>query len=134
MIKWIGKKLKDDNRGFTLIELVVVIAILAILAAIAIPRYQASRKRAAITAHNANVRTIESAANMYIADNEDSDITEAEVTEGENHILKDYLQEAPKIPKGIDDELETHDGEYYKVTITEGEITVIPRKIDASDE
>ncbi|NLJ78140.1 MAG: prepilin-type N-terminal cleavage/methylation domain-containing protein [Tissierellia bacterium] len=133
MIKWIGKKLKDDNRGFTLIELVVVIAILAILAAIAIPRYQASRKRAAISAHNANVRTIEGAANMYIADNEDSDVTSEEINGGDSDPLKDYLQDPPVVPKGTgDSNVEEKEGEFYTVEITDGEITVIPEKV--SDE
>ena len=36
-----------DNRGFTLVELVVVLAIVAILAAVAIPSYQGYVRRAA---------------------------------------------------------------------------------------
>jgi prepilin-type N-terminal cleavage/methylation domain-containing protein len=56
-----------SRRGFTLIELVVVIAILGILAGIAIPRFmdsQASAKGAKIVA---DLRTIDSAATMYYA-------------------------------------------------------------------
>ncbi|HHV39449.1 MAG TPA: type II secretion system protein [Tepidimicrobium sp.] len=122
MLEWIGKKLRK-NQGFTLIELVVVIAILAILVAIAIPKLEASRKNAAVTAHNANVRTIESAANMYIADGRELPITAGDgKIEGDNHVLADYLQEAPKVPKGIESN-ET----YYKIEISEdGKITVNP--------
>ena len=53
------------HKGFTLIELVVVIAILGILAGIAIPRFldaQASAKGAKIVA---DLRTINSAAMVY---------------------------------------------------------------------
>ena len=55
------------HKGFTLIELVVVIAILGILAGIAIPRFldaQASAKGAKIVA---DLRTIDSAAMVYQA-------------------------------------------------------------------
>lgn len=57
------------KSGFTLIELVVVIAILGILAGIAIPRFldsQASAKGAKIVA---DLRTIDSAATIYYAKN-----------------------------------------------------------------
>lgn len=40
------KKAKNNKRGFTLIELIVVIAIIAILAAVAVPSYMAIQKKA----------------------------------------------------------------------------------------
>ena len=43
--------LKKKKKGFTLLELLVVLAILAILIAIAIPVYKGQKEKAAITAH-----------------------------------------------------------------------------------
>ncbi|TCQ00541.1 type II secretion system protein [Serpentinicella alkaliphila] len=45
MIQFIGKKIKN-KKGFTLIELIVVIAILGILAGIAVPRFTGFRQKA----------------------------------------------------------------------------------------
>lgn len=53
------------RRGFTLIELVVVIAVLGILAGIAVPRYLTFREEALGARILADLRAIEAAANMY---------------------------------------------------------------------
>lgn len=58
-----------NKKGFTLIELIVVIAILGILAIIAIPRFTGMRENANEGAVIANLRTIQTAAEVAAAEN-----------------------------------------------------------------
>ncbi|GEM_PF-2253856 len=60
------KKVRDQ-KGFTLVELLVVMAILAVLAALAVPKFGQMLKDSKYNAHNENVAMIYKAAEMYIA-------------------------------------------------------------------
>jgi len=57
-----------SKKGFTLIELVVVIAVIAILTAIAIPAFSNVMSQANASVDAANVRMLKSAGSMYITD------------------------------------------------------------------
>ena len=61
------KKLIKGKKGFTLIELVIVIAILGILAGIAIPRFLGATATARGARIVADLRTIDSAIVIYNA-------------------------------------------------------------------
>ena len=63
-------KMMRKNEGFTLIELMIVIAIIGILAAIAIPQFSAYRTRSYNAAAEADLRNAATAQEAYYVDNQ----------------------------------------------------------------
>jgi type IV pilus assembly protein PilA len=64
------KLIKKNEEGFTLIELMIVIAIIGILAAIAIPQFSAYRTRSFNAAAAADIRNAATAQEAYFVDNQ----------------------------------------------------------------
>ena len=58
-----------DSKGFTVIELLIVVVIIGILAAIAIPKFSATRERAYFAAMRSDLRNLAAQQEIYYADN-----------------------------------------------------------------
>ena len=57
-----------DNKGFTLIELLIVVVIIGILAAIAIPKFSATREKAYFAAMKSDLKNLASQQEIYYLD------------------------------------------------------------------
>ena len=81
-------------RGFTLIEILVVVVILGILAAIIVPNLMERPGQARITKAKSDIRAVESALNMYRLDHHVYPPTDV----GLQALVSDYLPRLPMDP------------------------------------
>lgn len=75
------------KKGFTLIELIIVIAVIAILAAIALPKFGAAKHNADVAADQANAKIIATAVSTAVA-NGDITPVDADTSIGSSSYLK----------------------------------------------
>ena len=81
------QKMQTRRGGFTLVEIMIVVAIIALLAAIAVPNFLRARKRSQATRILEDLRMLDSATDQYAIENNK--------TTGMNPVfadLKNYLK------------------------------------------
>ncbi|MGB8353235.1 MAG: prepilin-type N-terminal cleavage/methylation domain-containing protein [Chthoniobacteraceae bacterium] len=62
------QKINKSRAGFTLVEIMIVVAIIALLAAIAVPNFLRARKRSQATRILEDLRMLDSAMDQYAID------------------------------------------------------------------
>lgn len=63
------KRVREEKGGFTLAELLIVVAIILVLVAIAIPVFTGAQNSAKEATHDANIRAAKSATMVYVLEN-----------------------------------------------------------------
>ncbi|WP_028991949.1 competence type IV pilus major pilin ComGC [Thermoanaerobacter thermocopriae] len=106
-MEWFVKALNKDERGFTLIELIVVIAILGILAAIAVPRVTTSLSNAKTNADEANIKILQNAVERYY-------VEKGTYPSELNDLVPDYIDKIPTPQQGGTFELDSNHKVYIK--------------------
>jgi prepilin-type N-terminal cleavage/methylation domain-containing protein len=89
----------NRRRGFTLVEIMLVVAIIVLLAAIAIPNWTRGRKRSQATRILNDLRVIDHALDQWAIDNNKSSGQEATLAQ-----LREYFKptDTPLYDRGVD--------------------------------
>src|SRR5881398_2746546 len=81
-------KLNSRRGGFTLVEIMIVVAIIALLAAIAVPGFLRARKRSQASRIINDLRLIDSAVDQYAIENNKSSGSQVLVADWTNYLKK----------------------------------------------
>ena len=81
-------KLNNRRAGFTLVEIMIVVAIIALLAAIAVPGFLRARKRSQASRIINDLRLIDSAVDQYAIENNKSSGATVNTADWTNYLKK----------------------------------------------
>jgi prepilin-type N-terminal cleavage/methylation domain-containing protein len=76
VLRKLVRRIHSDDRGFTLIELMIVILVILVLAAILLPQFGLARERARKASCVSNQRNLETAVAMWQTDNPSTDLNQ----------------------------------------------------------
>jgi len=96
------------KRGFTMVEVIIVVAIIAVLASIIIPKMTGARDKAKLENCKANMRHLVTAVSLYNNDHNNAMPPVGNITASHALITEGYLKSAPVCPA-----IPTSDPSYY---------------------
>jgi prepilin-type N-terminal cleavage/methylation domain-containing protein len=85
------QNLNKNRGGFTLVEIMIVVAIIALLAAIAVPNFLRARKRSQATRILEDLRIIDSAIDQYAIENNKSSGNDVVWADVQRYLKKDSV-------------------------------------------
>jgi prepilin-type N-terminal cleavage/methylation domain-containing protein len=85
------KKLTTKRGGFTLVEIMIVVAIIALLAAIAVPGFLRARKRSQASKIINDLRMIDSAMDQYAIETTKKSGDAIAISDWTNYVKKDTV-------------------------------------------
>ena len=84
---------KLNKKGFTLVEIMIVVAIIGLLAAIAIPNFVKARQRAVWTSCYANLKQIDGSKQIWAIDTAAADNAACNL---QADLVEDYIKRVPR--------------------------------------
>lgn len=102
---------RECQRGFTLVEMMIVVAIIAILVAVLMPNFIRARAQAQTAACMMNLKEIATALELYQADNDRYPAASSQAVDGSDTDLLPYLKQVPIDPAA-------GASQYYEYTVT----------------
>ena len=95
------KKINSSSKGFTLVEIMIVVVIIGLLAAMAIPAFQKVRTSSQDKAVLNNARQLSAAADQYFLENGVSSVTQGSLVGSTNYVKALNLVANETYPTGF---------------------------------